>query len=472
MTMAPQMRQSLKMLQMPVLELRTELLNQMRDNPVIEDVTSPTERALSSVAPDEHNNDSPADKPLDFDPDNAAAVDSILRADDGYRDYFMGNMESASGDEEADSRRQHLFDSQTKPETLQDHLLEQLPLSGLNDADRELATILIGNINEDGYFTGSLPDIEMVTGLKEDHVLTVLARVRQFDPVGCGSRDLRECLLSQMEKLDDSPWEDEVRALISDHLEDIAAHRERVLCAALKLTPDEYAKALAELRTLEPRPGRAFSAERTEYVKPEISLVQKGGRLIAVVDSRDLPVIHVSQRYRTMLEDPNVDAATKSYIRERIRAAMALVESVEKRQETIRRIAQEIVDAQPDYFEKGVSGLRPLTMLEIAKKVGVHETTVSRTVRDKYMRTPRGVVELRKFFTAGLPTDSGEAVSNRSIQEKLRQILEGEDRTKPYSDEKLAEMLRAQGVDIARRTVAKYRLILRIPGAIERRVKA
>ena len=482
-TMAPQMRQSLKMLQMTSLELRTELQHAMELNPVIEEVRSPLEKQMSAELPQEHSGAAVTERELDFTPGGEAAQ-ATLSTDDGYRDYFLGNMQSASGDEEAQSKRQHLFDSLVRAESLQEHLKAQVPLSDIDRADHALAETLIGNIDDDGYFRGSLPDIVMVTGKSETHVLGVLAAIRAFDPLGCGARDLRECLLAQMEKLDDSPWEDEVRALIERHLPDIAARREGLVCQALKLTPDEYKKALAELRTLDPKPGlslRPANIEKSvdvdrarDYVRPEVFVVPRGKTgWQAKVSSRDLPEIRISQRYLSMLADPDCDEETKSYIRERIRAAKALQEAVANRQNTIRNIAQAIIDAQPDVFEKRtMDALRPLTMQQVADVVGVHGTTVSRTVRDKYIRTPFGTVEMRRFFAGGLATESGETVTNTSVQHMVRDLIAAEDPRNPLSDDRIAAILTDKGIKIARRTVAKYRIAQNIPGAIERRAAA
>ena len=473
-TLAPQMRQSLKMLQMTSLDLAAELRAQMEKNPVIEEVRDPTETLLSDAAPDERAGKSAADTDveLDFTPDGAAA-ESILGAEDGHLEYFMGNMESASGDEEAASRRQRLFDMQRSTETLQEHLLAQVPLSDLDEEGRVLAGIIIANIVDSGKFDGSYPDIQMATGATEKQLEAVRRRILKFDPAGCGWREPREALLAQMDRLDDSPWEGEVRKLIAHHLPDVAAHRESLLCEKLGLTPGELAQALAALRTLDPFPGRdkrfVPSTERPEYVHPEVHAIQKDGRWTATVESRTLPDIRISRKYLAMLNDPNVPEEAKSYIRDKIRAAEALIEGVDRRQDTIRSIAQEIIDAQPDFFRKGPSALRPLTMQTVADKVGVHGTTVSRTVRDKYMTTPFGTMELRRFFTSGIATESGEQMSNTAVQDRLKALVDAEDKAHPLSDERLAAMLKAEGIDIARRTVAKYRNALKIPGATERR---
>ena len=473
-TLAPQMRQSLKMLQMTSLDLSAELRQQMQENPVIEDVRDPHEAQLSVAAPEDHAGKSAADgdMELDFTPDGAAA-ENILGAEDGHLDYFLGNMESASGDEEAASRRQRLFDTQCSAETLQEHLLAQVPFADLDEQGRMLAEILISNIADSGMFNGSYPDIMMATGATEQRLEAVRRRILKFDPAGCGWRDPRECLLAQLDKLDDSPWEGEVRKIIAHHLPDVAAHRDALLCEKLKLTPDELAQALAALRVLDPYPGhdKRFvpATDRPEYVHAEIHAVKKDDRWTAVVETRDLPDIRISPRYLKMLDDPNTSEEARAYVRERVRAAEALIEAVERRQDTIRNIAQEIIDAQPDFFEKGFSALRPLTMQTVADKVGVHGTTVSRTVNDKYMTTPFGTVELRRFFTSGLATDMGGQMSKVAVQDRLKALVDAEDKAHPLSDDRLAALLKAEGIAIARRTVATYRNELKIPGTSERK---
>ena len=488
-TLAPQMRQGLKMLQMTSLELSAELQHAMETNPVIEDVTNRIERQMSAELPEDHPYGEVTEKPLDLGTDaEMAKVMGTDATDDGYRDYFLGNMESASGDEEVQSRRDHLFDSMIKPETLQQYLMGQVGMSDIPPADRDLANILIENIDDDGYFRGSIPDIMMVTTASMEKIEGVLAQIRAFDPLGCGARDLRECWLAQMEILDDSPWENEVRAALEDHFDDLVARRMPTLCAALNITPDEYPHLLKELDKLDPFPGRTFAARANggkfvaqghgyvqrvkpgEYVKPEVFAYRDAhGDWMVRVDGRDLPEIHISRKYQAMLADPSVPAEAKSYIRERIRAAEVLRESVKKRQQTIHDIAQAIVDAQPDFFKRGMGALRPLTMQQVAEQVGVVGTTVSRTVRDKYMATPFGVIELRKFFTSGgAKTGDGETMSNASVKERIKAIIDSEDAANPFSDDQITERLNAAGVKISRRTVAKYRGAMKIPGKAER----
>jgi len=464
MTLAPQLRQSLEMLQMPVMELRAAILKEMAVNPTIDDLKDPAEVMLSAAmpeAPPKHV----ADERLDFNPD----VDALLQQDDEWRDYFMQGMENAPSAEDSDEKRQYLFDSVRQKVSLQDHLLEQLTLTDLSPEDRELAINLIGNISDDGYFTGSLPDIIMISGRSESEVVGVLKVIQSFDPPGVGARTLRECLLQQLDLVEDSPWEDEARLLIDKYLEKLGAHDEKFLCKALSLTRDELARVTELIRCLNPRPGRSFAGAETEYVEPEVFVVKERGRFVAKVDNGQLPHIRISKHYRTLLEDKSVSAETKSYIRERIRAGAFLIRSIYQRQETIRKIAQEIIDAQTDFLTQGVEALHPMTMAEVATKVGVHETTVSRTVANKYMRTPLGLFELKYFFTPGLKGKDGVSVSNKSVQDQIKRLVEAESPAAPLSDQAIEEKLSEQGVTVARRTIAKYRGILKIPPSHERR---
>ena len=449
--LAPAVRQSIRMLAMNLSDLRQEIVREIACNPLIEDIDHVLERPLDDAVSQNDKRESDAVSTM---PEDEAAP-------------------SVNPSEDDLERRQRFFDNQVDRETLQEHLESQVPMSDLPKRDFALAETLIGNLNNDGYFDGSLPDVMMVSGESEAHILEVLAAIGRFDPPGCGARTLKECLLAQMDKLDDSPWEDEVRALIENHLEDIAAGRVSKILDALRITRAEYAKALRELRTLDPKPGRAYpsSGDSNRIVKPEVHAVCDGGRWIADVDDRSLPEIRISPKYLKMIEDPSVTKETREYLIERLAAAHQLNDAVERREETIRAIAQEIFDRQPEFFKSGLKGLKPLTMAEVAEKVGVHPATVSRTVRDKYASTPKGVVELRKFFTQGIETADGEVVAKEAVHDALKALVSAEDKRNPLSDEAIATRLKAQGFSVARRTVAKYRGILGVPGASERRVR-
>ena len=444
--LAPQMRQGIKMLAMSLPELRSELIAEMAKNPVIDDIEPTLEKTTVSererqLAEDERVSDYPEDDDIR----EAAYMDGIARGKNG-------------SDPDAMARREKFFENQVREETLEQHLVGQLPASDIEEADYPLAEMLIGELNDDGLFVGSLPDIVMVSGEPESKVRSILAQIRELDPPGCGATTLAECLSAQLDKIDDPALRARVAQLIGK-LEAVAAGQV------------EDAEALVALRTLDPRPGRAYrhDVRGTEYVNPEVHAVRCADGWVARVDARSLPEIRISSKYVTMLEDPETTAETKAYIRERIAAANALVDAVAHRRDTIAAIAQEIFDRQPGFFEQGLKGLKPLTMQEVADKLGIHYTTVSRTVNGKYASTPKGVIELRRFFSQGIVTDSGEAVVKDRVLDRLRAMVEAEDKAHPLSDEKLSDMLKGEGFPVARRTVAKYRGLAGIPGTSARR---
>lgn len=444
--LAPQMRQGIRMLAMSLPELRSELIAEMAKNPVIDDIEPTLEKTTVSererqLAEDERVSDYPEDDDIR----EAAYMDGIARGKNG-------------SDPDAMARREKFFENQVREETLEQHLVGQLPASDIEEADYPLAEMLIGELNDDGLFVGSLPDIVMVSGEPESKVRSLLAQIRELDPPGCGATTLAECLSAQLDKIDDPALRARVAQLIGK-LEAVAAGQV------------EDAEALVALRTLDPRPGRAYrhDVRGTEYVNPEVHAVRCADGWVARVDARSLPEIRISSKYVTMLEDPETTAETKAYIRERIAAANAIVDAVAHRRDTIAAIAQEIFDRQPGFFEQGLKGLKPLTMQEVADKLGIHYTTVSRTVNGKYASTPKGVIELRRFFSQGIVTDSGEAVVKDRVLDRLRAMVEAEDKAHPLSDEKLSDMLKGEGFPVARRTVAKYRGLAGIPGTSARR---
>lgn len=496
MTIAPQLRQSLEMLQKPVMELRQAIYHEMERNPLLEEVEDPSEKMESDDShkadeqaltdegqeydPDVDAGEDPVelqqgqsveeaenqDQSLDFNPD----LDTVLREDDEMRDYALQGMENAPDLEDTEEKRQYMFDSIRQKESLQDHLLAQLTLTPLKGSDHDLAVTLIGNVNDDGYFTGSLPDLQMVSGKTEQEILAILGVIQTFDPPGVGARTLRECLLQQLATVEDSPWEDEARLLIDQYLDKLAHHDDAFLCKALKVDRMGLAKVCELVRSLNPRPGRIFTENDAEYVEPEVSVVRNDfGEYVAKVENELIPQIHISEHYRQLLENPDVPASTKSYVRERLRAGLFLIHSIEQRQETIRKIAQTIVDEQKDFWTQGVKALKPMTMVDVASKVGVHETTVSRTVANKYMRTPVGTFLMKFFFSTGLKGSEGEAVSNKSVRNLIEELVKGEDPTDPLSDQAIVAKLKEKGIACARRTVAKYRGILKIPPSHERR---
>lgn len=452
MVLMPRLLRGLDMLAMSLPELRAELNRELETNPIIDDVERTLEK--DTVSQKERESVQEEKSREDDYPEDDSAPDSFYEAD-----------------AEAMDRRQSFLESRTSEETLEEHLLSQIKTSELEEADFQLAEILIGELNDDGYFSGSIPDLMMVTGESKEKICEVLSIIKTFDPPGCGSITLEECLLAQIDKLDSSPYKDEVRELLEKKLlKDVAEGRIANVEKSLGMSHERYADVLSALRTLDPRPARAYSraGKGVNYVNPEVHAVKTVDGWEARVDARSLPEIRISPRYLKMLDDPSIDVETREYIRVKIASVKELIEAIKKREETVTNIAQAIFDAQKEFFEKGLKGLKPLTMQEIAKIVGVHAATVSRTVNDKYVSTPRGTVELRRFFVSGCATSDGGVVSKDAVFNELKAIVDSEDHLKPLSDDKISSLLKAKGYSVARRTVAKYRTVLGIPGASER----
>ena len=448
-TVSPRQVIQARLLALSLPALRADILTEMASNPAIEDIDHPIETPLSEVQREalEINETSNPDYPED--------------------DFVPG----LDRDEEAAERRQAFFDAQVKQETLQEHLITQFPLSDIPECDWPLAETLVGDLDDKGYYKGSIADVAMAFERSCAQVNATLALIRELDPPGCGARDLKECLLAQVDDIQDANLRTLVTKLISDHLEDIASGQLKALATKLGITDHNLRKALTALRSLDGRPGRQYPSEheRVEYVNPEIHAVKRNNVWAAETDERSLPEIRISPKFKALLEDPNQTEETKSYIRERIAAALAFKEAVTRRQQTVSAIANAIFERQQDFFTKGFAALNPLTEQEIANKVGVHTTTVSRTVRDKYASTPQGTVELRRLFASKVKTAVGSEVSQNAVLSELKQIVSEEDGKNPLSDNKIAELLSKAGFPIARRTVAKYRMRLKIPDAAARR---
>jgi len=453
MVLAPQLRQSLEMLQVPILELRAMIQQEIEQNPTIEDVPADA----PSVELEPGSGESEDKKEMDFDKE----FEVLARLDDEWRDYFFQNVQGASYSKEAAEKRQFLLDSLPQKESLQEHLIDQLRFSGLTDADRQIAEMIIGSISDDGYLTAVLEELAASTNSDIAHLQDLLSLIQDFHPTGVGARDLKECLLLQLERLDKA--DAVVSDIVRDHLDKLGARKYPDIAKALKISVEDVQQAAKFISTLDPKPGSVFNTEVATYVLPEVVVQKVDGQYVVVLNDDQLPHVRISRYYRTLMSDKSTKPEVKSYIQERIRSGAFLIKSIHQRQRTIHRIATEIVERQQDFLERGISELKPLTMAEVAGTVGVHETTVSRAVSGKYMKTPSGIFEMKYFFTPGIRTSNGQQVSNKTVKDVIANLVAGENQAKPLSDQEIMNLLLERGIKIARRTIAKYRLVLRIP---------
>jgi RNA polymerase sigma-54 factor len=441
------------MLQLPILELRGMIQQEIEQNPTIEEKLIESEPI--EVEPGTGKTEQAEE--MEFDKE----FEALAKLDEEWRDYFFQDLDSRPYTPEDEEKHQFLMDSLPQRESLQEHLLMQLHFSEMPEKDRQMAELLIGSINNDGYLVGSIEELAASANCDREHLQDLLTVIQDFHPTGVGARDLRECLLLQLER---SGNQDALVAeIVSNHLDDVAARKIPDIARAVRSTPEEVERAVGFISSLDPKPGRIYSDDTSTYVLPEVVIVKVDGRYQVVLNDEQLPHVRISRHYREMLSSSEVKPEVKSYIRERIRSGAFLIKSIHQRQRTIHKIASEIVGRQSDFLDKGVSHLRPMTMAEVAGAVSVHETTVSRAVSGKYMKTPIGVFEMKYFFTPGIKTADGTELSNKSVKEMIASMVAREDPSHPLSDQEIMERLHKQGLRIARRTIAKYRLVLHIP---------
>ncbi|HPC20192.1 MAG: RNA polymerase factor sigma-54 [Kiritimatiellae bacterium] len=468
MKLAPRMIQALRFLQAPWPELRELIRTELERNPVLEEkqgegeATLPMAEPLTAAAFDD------VDQENDFEPDDfGREIDALEKM------LEPRPLEAAPGlpppTAEAEEKRKYFLDSITAPPSLHAHLEEQLNESGLGEAAKKAGEFIIGNVDENGWLAADVAEIVREAGVPEPAVKEALAVVQEFDPPGVAARDLKECLLIQLRRSGAGPDAPAVR-LVQGHLEALGQDRVPELAKAAGLTEAETAEALKRISLLDPKPGAKFSAPPAVYVTPEVEIRRTAeGAFVADMRRDALPRLRISAEYEAMLEDPETAEEARKYLADMVRSGRFVLDSLHQRRETIRKIAAAIAETQAEFFEHGISRLKPMTMSTLAERLGVHETTVGRAVSGKYVRTPQGVFELRFFFTAGLPTADGGSISTAAAKEAVAKLIAHEDIRKPLSDQVIADKLKAQGVPLARRTVAKYREQLGIPPAHKRK---
>jgi RNA polymerase sigma-54 factor len=383
-----------------------------------------------------------------------------VQLDQEWRDHFAQTNLPMRASAEDEEKRQFMFDSLVAGTSLQEMLIEQVRESQLKEDQRPIAEMLIGNIDEYGYLKASVEELTASTGLAADKILEVLKVIQTFDPCGVGARDLRECLLLQLDRSGQQKTLE--YRIVSEFMDALGKRRIPEIARGTNHEVDEVQEALERIARLEPRPGRAFLPDNDQYILPEVFVQKVDDDYVVTTNNEHIPHLRISNTYKDLMSQGDNTAEVRNYIREKIRAGKFLIKSLHQRQQTILNIAREIVNRQREFFDKGVAGLKPLTMVQVAEVVGVHETTVSRAVSGKYMQTPRGIFEMKYFFTAGIQTAAGDGMSNTSVKDMISEIFSDEDTNKPLSDQEVVKMLKEKGIVIARRTVAKYRTELNI----------
>jgi len=384
----------------------------------------------------------------------------LARLDEEWRDYMAQNVSYASRNQEDEERRQFFFDSLATQETLQQHLLEQLNTAEVTPAQRNAAELIIGSIDDLGFLPISLQDISATSQIPVADLEPMLELIQTFHPVGVGAHDLRECLLVQLRRLGK---EDSLEYRIVDgYLEDLGRKKFPEIARRLGVTVDEVQRAANFISTLDPRPGQIFAPDPNNYVLPDVTVEKVGDDYTVTLNGDQIPHLRISKTYKDLMSQGRNALEVRDYIRDKIRSGKFLIKSIHQRQQTILNIATEIVKRQREFLDHGTAFLKPMTMVQIAEVVGVHETTVSRAISGKYMATPQGVLEMKYFFTPGYETADGVALSNTSVKEAIADLVRHEEARNPLSDKEIVEILSERGIPIARRTVAKYRAELNI----------
>lgn len=460
--MTPQLQQAIKLLQLTRLELQDMVRQELEENPLLEETSEMEDIHEPDALETAEKEVEPSENSVDF--HEVETGDETLRDWDSYLDgYNYSSGEQYSGDGESPSFENLL----TRQGTLIDHLLWQLHMGQYSEMDVRVGEVIIGNIDESGYLRASLAEIAGASDATEDDVLDVLECIQEFDPSGVAARDLRECLLIQARFL--GMKDSVVEGILLNHLGDLEKRNYKQIARSLKVDIDQILIAAKIIGGFDPRPGSSFNSDDVHYISPDIFVHKVGDDYVVMLNEDGLPNLKVSSQYVDVRGNGSIDSQAENYISEKVRSALWLIKSIQQRQRTIYKVAKSIIRFQREFFDRGIECLRPLVLRDIAEDIGMHESTISRVTTNKYMQTPQGLFELKYFFNSGLSTTEGEFLASESVKNKIKEIIEKEDPKKPLSDQKIAELLSGQTVNIARRTVTKYREMLKFGSSSERK---
>jgi RNA polymerase sigma-54 factor len=488
--MTPQLQQAIKLLQLSTLDLQEEIQEMVTDNPLLEyeDSEGPV---FESLTPVDHNTEpetpvAEVNTEAAVDLDAGDAMPEDLPVDSRWDDVYENS--GSSGGEAPD-----IEDRNAYQETLGDYLLWQLNLTPMTATDRAIATMIIDSIDADGILTATVDDIvealnaDQTPGdgaqltaekgtadeITTDEVIAVLKLVQHFDPIGVGARDLKECLLIQLQALaEGTPWREQALAIVVDHLDLLAGRDFAALCSRTKLTEADLDQTIRLIQSMNPRPGSTVNTGPEEFIVPDVVvrkvINRRGHRWNVELNGDAVPRVRLNEHYAELARSVN-STADAAYLREHLNEARWFLKSLQSRHDTLLKVASKIVEMQRGFFDYGDEAMKPMVLADIAAAVDMHESTISRVTSRKYMHTPRGVFELKYFFSSHVATKTGGEVSSTAIRALIRKLTAEENPRKPLSDSQLVTLLSAQNIKVARRTVAKYRESLRIPPSSERK---
>jgi RNA polymerase sigma-54 factor len=469
--MTPQLQQAIRLLQLSRLELVDAINAELEQNPALEEELRPENDSLEQEAA--IVGDAPkveekveVDRPSEVSGDKSNAEDiDWAQWLESYNSAPPTGPAARQSPEDLPNIEQTL----STPETLYDHLVWQLNLANLVDSDRAIAVEIIGSLDDGGFLAGERPceEIAIRLGVSVDHVERVLQIVQKFDPIGIAARDLKECLLIQL-RYHEGTSQPLAERMIERHLPELEKRNFQAIAKLEEVTIEEVASALEVIQRLDPRPARNFGGEDSIYITPDIYVHKIGDEYVIVQNEDGLPMLRVSKYYRAALTN-GMNGEAKSYVQDKLRSAQWLIRSIHQRQRTIYKVMESILKFQRDFFEKGIGHLKPLILRDVAEDIDMHESTISRVTSNKYVHTPQGIFELKYFFNSSIGRSDGDDVASASVKHRIKQIIEGEDPKRPYSDQAIVEVLKKESIEIARRTVAKYREAMGILSSSKRR---
>ncbi len=450
--MTPQLQMAIKLLQLSRLELMDAIRQEMEDNPTLEESheTSSKERL----------DEEPQAQTQTVEKTKEVTIDEKLTGDIDWSNYIdeynsPGRIRFETEDREAPQYEAFI----SHKESLTDHLLWQLLMASPTPEEKRIGSLIIGNLNKDGYVQTSRENLAQQAGVTEEDIEEVLFLLQSFDPIGVCAFDLKECLMLQAHSLGLKGTL--VEHIISGHINHLENKNYKAICRALKVSMEDVIAAVNVITSLEPKPGRLFSDEEPQYITPDIYVYKTEDDFAVVVNDDGLPKLKVNAFYKQAItKNSDVGGSAKDYIQDKLRSAAWLIRSIHQRQKTIYKVMKSILKFQRDFFDKGIAHLKPMVLRDVAEDIGMHESTISRVTTNKYAYTPQGIFELKYFFNSSIKRVHGDAIASASVQAKIKRLIESENPKKPHSDSKMAELLKAQNIDIARRTVAKYREIM------------
>jgi RNA polymerase sigma-54 factor len=461
--MTPQLQQAIKLLQLSRLELQDLVSQELEENPILEE--SMEQETLKDVEQVELQEQEP--EPLEESErfkEVTAGSETIREMD--WESYLDGYNYSSGEQYNDDDDRPSFENLLTKKGTLVDHLLWQLNLSRFEGPELEVSVEIIGNIDDDGYLRSTVEDIARTTGSSEEFVEGVLSRVQDFDPPGVAARNLQECLLIQVQQF--GMQGGVVDSILRHHLKDLEVRRYKQIARALGVGLQDILAAAKIIAGLDPKPGHIFAQDEVQYISPDIFVYKVGDDYVVTLNDEGMPMLRINPYYADA-RIKELDSGTEEYVSDKMRSALWLIKSIQQRQRTIFRAAKSIVKFQREFFERGIECLRPLVLRDVAEDIGMHESTISRVTTNKYMHTPQGIFEMKYFFNSAISITGGDFIASESVKRKIKELIEAEDPRKPFSDQTLAEMLASGNINIARRTVTKYREMLRLGSSSERK---